>query len=287
MKHTTLKILWNSAIVFLAVSVFVFGGTTHAADDVAKPKTLLLIGGPADGHKPATHEYMLGVRIVAKLVANVPGLKTRVVSAGELWKEGPKALAEVDGAVVFLSEGARWTQTDLRRFDALAQLAKRGGGLSVLHWGMGTREAKNIAGFQKLFGGCHGGPDRKFKHVTTTLSVADPKHPITRGLQKTLKVDEEFYYRLKFIKDAGTVHPLMSARIEGNDETVCWAWERPDGGRSFGFSGLHYHRNWREETYRRLVAHGVLWTMKLPIPKSGMNVALDEADFKLPPRKKK
>ena len=157
----------------------------------------------------------------------------------------------------------------------------------MIHWGMGCREAKYIDEFVRLFGGCHGGPDRKFKHLETTLSVADAKHPITRGLPKTLSVNEEFYYRLKFIKDAGKIHPIMSARIDGADETVCWAWERPDGGRSFGFSGLHYHRNWREETYRRLVAQGVLWTMKLDVPKGGLDVTLDKAAFELAPRKKK
>ena len=36
--------------------------------------------------------------------------------------------------------------------------------------------------------------------------------------------------------------------------------------RSFGFSGLHFHDNWRLPEYRRLVAQGVLWSLKLPIP---------------------
>ena len=46
---------------------------------------------------------------------------------------------------------------------ALRRLAKRGGGLAALHWAMGTREAGPIKDFVDLFGGCHGGPDRKYK----------------------------------------------------------------------------------------------------------------------------
>ena len=66
------------------------------------------------------------------------------------------------------------------------------------------------------------------------------------------------------------VKPVLIADIDGAKEMVAWSWERPDGGRSFGFSGLHFHDNWKREEYRRLVAQGVLWTAKLPMPESGL-----------------
>jgi hypothetical protein len=62
---------------------------------------------------------------------------------------------------------------------------------------------------------------------------------------------------------------------------VAWAWERPDGGRSFGFSGLHYHDNWKLPEYRRLVVQGILWSMKLPVPGKGADVEIDEKLLKL------
>jgi hypothetical protein len=31
------------------------------------------------------------------------------------------------------------------------------------------------------------------------------------------------------------VTPLIRVPLDGEKETVAWAWERPDGGRSFGF----------------------------------------------------
>jgi len=64
-------------------------------------------------------------------------------------------------------------------------------------------------------------------------------------------------------------------------ETVGWAWERPDGGRSFGFSGLHFHVNWRHEQYQRLISQAALWTLKLPIPKTGIGVKLDSTVLEL------
>ena len=136
---------------------------------------------------------------------------------------------------------------------------------------MGAREAEPVAAFVELFGGCHGGPDRKYAVVETTLTVADPKHPVVTGI-KDFPVRDEFYYKLKFPKPGAGVRPLVQATIEGNKETVAWTWERPDGGRSFGFSGLHFHENWKRPEYRRLVGQGVIWTLTVPIPDGGLPV---------------
>ena len=75
--------------------------------------------------------------------------------------------------------------------------------------------------------------------------------------------------------------PLLRVAIDGNDETVAWAWQRPDGGRSFGFSGLHFHANWRLPEYRRLVTQGVAWTAGLAVPAKGLAVEVTEDDLKL------
>ena len=72
---------------------------------------------------------------------------------------------------------------------------------------------------------------------------------------------------------------MLRAKIDGTDEIVSCAWERPDGGRSFGFTGLHFHENWRRVAYRRLVAQGVLWTLKLPVPNAGLPVRLSADDW--------
>lgn len=95
-------------------------------------------------------------------------------------------------------------------------------------------------------------------------------------------MNDEFYYQLKFIKPVSQIIPIVQARIEGNMETVGWAWERENGGRSFGFSGLHYHRNWQLPKYRRLVTQAVLWSLKLSIPDGGVNVDLPGKFFELP-----
>jgi type 1 glutamine amidotransferase len=199
------------------------------------------------------------MEILAKQLQQRTDLETITVNADEPWSDGPKQLADADGAVLYLAEGAKWLQANSERQQAFEQLAARGGGLSCLHWAMGTRDAQYVESFVKLFGGCHGGPDRKFQVLRTTLTPAGEGFAAKKA---PFEIEDEFYYALKFTKDS-PVTPLWQAIIDGNTETVAWTWQRADGGRSFGFSGAHFHRNWEREEYRTLVRDGILWTMSL------------------------
>lgn len=264
----------------LLIVVLVFSFASRA-DAESPAKKLLLLGQSPDGHPPETHEYMAGVNLLRKILADQPGLNVTVVKADGAWTEGPQLLEEADGVVLFLSEGAKWLHAAPRRLDAFSRLASRGGGLVTIHWAMGTKEADYIDGYLNLLGGCHGGPDRRYKVVSgATVEIVDAKHPIVAGL-KPFVVRDEFYYKLKFVKAEPGVTPIVQTELDGNLETVGWTWERPDGGRSFGFSGGHFHDNWRHEEYRRLAAQATLWTLKLPVPEDGLNVDVGEDDLKL------
>ncbi|HVA46083.1 MAG TPA: ThuA domain-containing protein [Pirellulales bacterium] len=242
---------------------------------------MLLLGQGPDGHPPTTHEYLPGLKVLQVCLQGVPGVEARVERCDEPWPEGPDKLAEVDGCVLFLSEGAKWINADPRRYEAFTRLAARGGGLVALHWAMGTKDTENIGPFVRLLGGCHGGPDRKYTVIETRWQAAD--HPIANAVGP-LTVRDEFYYRLKLVEPGDAIQPVITVPIEGRDETVAWAWQRPDGGRSFGFSGLHFHDNWRREAYRRLVSQAVLWTLKLPMPQAGLPVDVPQAIFELAPQ---
>jgi type 1 glutamine amidotransferase len=207
------------------------------------------------------------------------GLEVIRVRADEPWDEGPELIGRADGVVLFLCEGGRWMARDPKRLSALTALVKRGGGVVGLHWGVGTKDAANIDACLNVLGGCHGGPDRKYQVLEADLTPADGKLPILNGIG-SLRVKDEFYYQLKFTVE-GALKPVLRAAIDGKQETVAWAWERPDGGRSFGFSGLHFHENWKTLAYRRLVSQGVLWTLKLPIPENGLAADVPEAELKL------
>ena len=243
-----------------------------------KPKKVLLLGMKRD-HPPASHEYMAGLRVLAKSLEGIPALKLSIHEADEPWPEGPELIAGADAVVLSLGQGSRWEQVDPKRYEALKALAARGGAIVAIHWAIGGKDAQYIPGHLALVGGCHGGPDRKYTLIETDVKIADPSHPITRGIDD-FRLDDEYYYRLKFAK-TGTIRPLLKATIEGKPETVAWSFERPDGGRSFGFGGMHYHRNWERIECRRLIAQGLLWTLKMPIPEDGLAVKVDEQVLRL------
>jgi hypothetical protein len=72
----------------------------------------------------------------------------------------------------------------------------------------------------------------------------------------------------------------------GRDEVLAWAVERTDGGRGFGFTGAHYHKNWGNENLRKLVLNALVWTAKTDVPADGVSstvteeVAANELDAK-------
>lgn len=228
----------------------------NAADN---PKRLLLIAGNPDGHPPQTHEYVAGLKVLHELLQNRGDITLRTVIADDTWDDGPELLDGTDGIVLFRSEGAKWCSANEARLKALQRLAERRGGFTVLHWGMGTKTAEPVANFTALFGLCHGGPDRQYRVLETKLTPVG-EHPITHGLQP-ITVHDEFYFALKTPSIKPTPQPLLQVDIDGQPQTVSWAWERPDGGRSFGFSGLHFHEHWQRPEYRKLVQQGVLWTL--------------------------
>lgn len=250
-------------------------------------KTLLLLGQKPDGHPPGTHEYMPGQRILKHLLGDVPGWKIEIVQADNPWPEGPDLIAKADAVVIFASQGGAWVTEDERRYDAFVQLAARGGGLSALHWGLGVKDPQKIAPFVRLLGACHGGKDRKFKFFESITYTPSKNHPVTTGVAGTT-LREEFYFALKREPTASdALIPLITIPVEGedgkpHDDLVSWAWTRPDGGRSFGFTGLHFHENWQQPDYRRLITQGVLWTMGREIPKNGIKIDLPEELLKLP-----
>jgi type 1 glutamine amidotransferase len=251
-----------------------FGAMAVAAD----AKNVLLIGMKRD-HPPGTHEYMAGLNLLKACFDEEEAVKCTIVAGDEPWPEGPELIAKADAIVLSLGQGGRWIQADPKRLAAIEAFCRRGGGVVAIHWAIGAKDGKYITPFREIIGGIHGGADRKYILCPASLTVVGKEHPIMAGVTD-LEIDDEWYYQLKF-SPAGKATPLYSAKIKGRNETVAWAYERADGGRSFGFSGLHYHRNWRELSYRRMVAQSVLWALDLPVPEDGLACNVPESVYQL------
>lgn len=276
--------VWTKFLHLLVVMLVVVpwaGGAAVAQESPnveARPKRILLLGQKPDTHPKSTHEYVAAMRIIAKLLQDRGNLQVVVHQADDPWINGPELLDGADAAVLFLTEGAKWVSDDADRLTAFQRLARRKGGLVCLHWGSGSREAGPVTNFVALFGGCHGGPDRKYKVGDFELVPATKPHVILSGIGP-FRTHDELYYDLKFPQDRAGHTGLLNTKIGDTDYPVAWCWERSDGGRSFGFTGLHFHENWKLTEYRRLVVQGILWSADEPIPAEGMTVRLDPMAF--------
>jgi type 1 glutamine amidotransferase len=85
---------------------------------------------------------------------------------------------------------------------------------------------------------------------------------------------------------SGNPH-VRKAVAEGLPQTVAWAFERPDGGRGFGFTGGHFHKNWGDDNQRKVVLNAILWTAKAAVPADGVTskVTAEELEANLDPEK--
>jgi hypothetical protein len=59
-----------------------------------------------------------------------------------------------------------------------------------------------------------------------------------------------------------------------------WVFERPDGGRGFGFTGGHFHKNWGHDDFRKVVLNAIVWMAKVDVPPDGVQSSVTPEDLK-------
>ncbi len=118
----------------LMLCVFTFGPREVRAE--TPTKKVLLIGQKRD-HPPGAHQYMAGLRVLAKGLEQIPDVEVQIVQADEPWPEGPELLRDVDAIVLSLGQGARWIQNDPQRLLAIRRLASSKTGIVAIHWAIG------------------------------------------------------------------------------------------------------------------------------------------------------
>ena len=60
---------------------------------------------------------------------------------------------------------------------------------------------------------------------------------------------------------------------------MLWAVERPDGGRGFGFTGGHFHDNWGNDQFRKVVLNALVWLAKADVPATGIESHVTSSDL--------
>jgi len=260
-----------------------------ATDAVAEPaKVLFIAGDPSHGY--GSHEHYAGCRLLAQTLKE-SGLEVTVdVVRG--WPQDAKLLEEVDSIVIYCDGGGR--HLALKHVEAMEKLIDRGVGLVCIHYAVEVPKGEPGKHFLKWLGG-YFEPDWSVNPHWTGNFNKLPEHDITRGV-KPFESHDEWYFHMRFQPAMQGVTPILSdvppeSTMERRDgphsgnpdvrkavaakepQHVAWAYDRPDGGRSFGFTGGHFHWNWGRESYRRLMANAILWTVKVDVPEQGTGAA--------------
>ena len=277
----------------VALVTLAFALTASAAG-----KKLVFLAGPPS-HYPGDHEHRAGCLLFQSCLDRLPGVTSEVHSNG--WPQHPETAFAGAATIVIYSDGGEghpFLRDD--RLQTIAKLMQQGVGLVCLHYAVEPTKARGEKEFLDWIGGCfeqHWSVNPTWRAKFNKL----PAHPITRGVLPFALTDE-WYFHLRFRDGMTGVVPILSAVAppatmnrpdgshsgnpavresvkRGDAQILAWAYERPDGGRGFGFTGGHFHRNWGNDECRKLVLNAILWTAKAEVPADGVSCHVTPQDL--------
>jgi len=292
--------------LLLLALVVVTGSLSGLADETRK--LVLVAGRPS--HPAGMHEFNAGVQLLANCLRETPAVKVEIVLNG--W---PSDEAVFDGAsaVVFYMDGNakhEVVQQDGRRLAMIDKWVKSGVGIGCMHYGVEVVPDQAGAEFKRWIGGF-------YEHMFSCNPMWEPSfnqfpdHEVTRGV-KPFQIKDEWYINMRFISDIAGNEPSEHAGTrfvpilvgspsdevrngpyvypkgpyehiqanKGRVEAMMWTVERPDGGRGFGFTGGHFHDNWGNDQFRKVVLNAFLWLAHVEVPADGVESKVTAQELK-------
>ena len=281
--------------------------TSLKKGSVSQNKKVVFISGKPS-HGRMKHEHRAGNMILAKRL-NESGLPVEAVVLEDIgYPKDESVLEDASTIVIFCTgHGGHVLNPKLKEFDALM---KKGIGVIMIHW---ATEAVSGAPGDKFLEWMGGFCDLNWSVNPHWKPNFKPrKHPIWNGVQP-FSVDDEWYYHMRFVEDRTGLTPILTdvppmetlkrpdgmrsgnpsvrkAVANGESQHVAWAYERPQGGRGFGFTGGHNHVSWQDDNYRKIMLNAILWTAGMEVPENGVDsLSPDDAEIEsnLDPIRKK
>ena len=270
----------------MALAAFGFLATAALAEDA---KIVLVAGKPS--HAAGEHEFNAGTKLLVKWLEKVPGVKPVFVEGG--WPSDESVFDGAKALVFYMDGGSRHPMIQGDHLKTLKKLMDRGVGLVCLHYAVEVPKGEPGDAFLDWIGGYYETGYSLNPHNDAKVLPAKD-HPITRGVAP-FESNDEWYFKIRFRPNDPRLVPILTTndRLKGRDgktfegpQTFAWAVERADGGRGFGFTGAHFHRNWGQPAFRKLVLNAILWSAKLDIPADGVasEITPDELKQNLDPK---
>ena len=253
----------------------------------AETKIVFIAGSPS--HPPGEHEHRAGCLLLSECLKGVKGVTSVVYSNG--WPNNPNAFDGAAAVVIYNDGGGGHPFLRGERLKEIGALMDKGVGLAAIHYACEPTKEKGQKEFIEWIGGCFEtfwsvNPhwDANFKSL--------PDHPITRGV-KAFTLRDEWYFHMRFrdgMKDVTPIltdippestmnrgdgphsgNPAVREAVKNREpQHVAWAAERANGGRGFGFTGGHFHKNWGHDEFRKVVLNAILWIANADVPAGGV-----------------
>ncbi len=257
----------------------------QAQNDATGVKKIVFVADTAPHGPRGNHEFLACAIYLARTInADYPHAYAVVYTM----KHWPKDLKHADAIVVLLNHGGSAVNP------AVKEAVAHGAGFMAVHYGVEVNKGEQGKHFLKWLGG-YFEPFWSVNPWWTPEFKAIPTHETTRGV-KPFSINDEWYYHMRFVDDMKGVTPVLSALpplntiqgggkkasshggnpdvynhvSKGKKQVMAWAYERPDGARGFGFTGMHKHSNLADDSMRTLLLNAVAWVSKLPVPEGGV-----------------
>ena len=243
-------------VAFGFVSLFVFSLSLFAAEPPGSPsgkiRVVVVTGGHDFEQEPFFQVFKDNPDITYKAVEHP--------NAQALFKSD--AAKDYDVLVFY---DMHQEITDEAKADLVARL-KDGKGLVVLHHAIADYQkwpeyAKIIGARYYLEKTVVDGVEKArsaYKHgMHFTLHVADPAHPVTRGV-KDFEIHDETYKWLDVAKD---VHPLLTTEEPESNHVVAWA-KTYENARVVYLQSGHDHFAYENPSFRQVLRQAIHWTAK-------------------------
>ena len=220
--------------------------------------------------------------LLARVLCQTPGVVPVLVRGG--WPARESVFVGAAAIVFYADGGASHPLESEARRATLRPLIDAGVGFANLHYAV-EYGAQSATEARAWLGGVYETGYSVNPMWRASFNSISP-HPITRGVT-AFEIEDEWYYSMRWVADTAALTELLRATPPdttrttaetmahpGRAETTAWAYVRPGGGRSFGFTGGHWYANWIDgadtpnaPAQRRIATQGILWSAGVEIPK--------------------
>jgi hypothetical protein len=274
----------------LLAAVLTASSSATIATASSTKKIVFIAGGPSHGF--FEHDHLAGSRLLANRINAIRGFEAVVYY--ENWPP-PEAINRASAIIIYADGGEQ--NIAISHKAELVGLSRNGVGIGFIHYAVevpeqtaGREWLDMIGGFFKTFYSVNPSWLGQFK--------AFPHHPVANGIAP-FQLYDEWYYHIRFRDQQRDVHPILSTvppdstRERADDahggnpevraaigksmsETLLWVSENfrdnagPAQSRGFGCTGGHFHKNWAQDQFRKLLLNAIVWIAKGQVPRHGI-----------------